>query len=213
MTRLLFAGRAAFRPLKLSLDVHSARSACLHSEGLTSDSCKQGPNETNAPRNEPKTERSAPEAHRIGARRKTADARDLPEQNRYAMATADTTTSSEVAEHKRTVDGSFLNKLKALVERLRLDNANLKRALDLERGEVRALKARHDSALRHLKTECRKKEELLEKQLRTAPKQEKTEDGQVGCSKMVELKRLTAEVQSLKSANRGLQEKLKSLTG
>lgn len=134
---------------------------------------------------------------------------DLTEQTDRTMASTDTTTSSEPLEHKRSVDEAFLNKLKSLVERLRLDNANLKRALDVERGEVRVLKARHDSAIRHLKTEYRRKEELLEKQLRTAPKQEKAEDNQISCNKMVELKRLTTEIQSLKSANRGLQEKLK----
>lgn len=125
------------------------------------------------------------------------------------MASTDTTTSSEQLEHRRTVDDAFLNKLKSLVERLRADNANLKRALDIERSEVRALKARHESAVRHLKTEYKRKEELLEKQLRTTPKQDKTEENQNSCNKMVELKRLTTEIQSLKSANRGLQEKLK----
>ncbi|CAK1585652.1 unnamed protein product [Parnassius mnemosyne] len=130
------------------------------------------------------------------------------------MASTDTSTSSQTPavteDHKRIVDEAFLNKLKALVERLRLDNTNLKKALDVERGEVRAMKARHESTLRHLRTEYKKKEEFLEKQLRTVSKPEKSvEDNQYGSNKMVELKRLTTEIQSLKSANRCLQEKLK----
>ncbi|XP_068634042.1 rootletin-like isoform X2 [Battus philenor] len=129
------------------------------------------------------------------------------------MASTDTSTSSQapvaIEEHKRTIDDAFLNRLKALVERLRLDNTNLKKALDIERSEVRAMKARHESTLRNLKTEYKKKEEFLEKQLRTISKPEKLEDYQIGCNKNVELKRLATEIQSLKSANRGLQEKLK----
>ncbi|KPI95856.1 hypothetical protein RR46_11569 [Papilio xuthus] len=130
------------------------------------------------------------------------------------MTSTDTSTSSQQCtapeDHKRTFDDAFLNRLKALVERLRLDNANLKKALDSERGEVRALKARHESTIRNLKTEYKKKEEFLEKQLRTCSmKPEKLEDSQSNCNKIVELKRLTTEIQSLKAANRGLHEKLK----
>ncbi|XP_014367087.2 myosin-2 isoform X1 [Papilio machaon] len=130
------------------------------------------------------------------------------------MASTDISTSSQQStapeDHKRTFDDAFLNRLKALVERLRLDNANLKKALDSERGEVRALKARHESTIRNLKTEYKKKEEFLEKQLRTySIKPEKLEDSQSSCNKIIELKRLTTEIQSLKAANRGLQEKLK----
>lgn len=129
------------------------------------------------------------------------------------MTSTDTSTSSQISaaameEHKRTVDEAFLNKLKGLVERLRLENVNLKKSLDIERGEVRALKARHESIIRNLKTECKKKEDLLEKQLRTVTKSEKVEEP-LGNNKMVELKKLTTEIQSLKAANKGLQEKLK----
>ncbi|XP_041980148.1 myosin-8-like isoform X2 [Aricia agestis] len=122
------------------------------------------------------------------------------------MASPDTPTSSPADDHKRLVDDTFLNKMKGLVERLRLENATLKKALDSERSEVRALKARHDSAIRNLKTEFKKKEDLLEKQLRT-PRIEKPEE--LGSNKLVELKRLATEIQSLKAANKGLQEKLK----
>ncbi|XP_013141613.1 PREDICTED: myosin-7 isoform X2 [Papilio polytes] len=130
------------------------------------------------------------------------------------MASTDTSTSSQQStapeDHKRTFDDAFLNRLKALLERLRLDNANLKKALDSERGEVRALKAQNESTIRHLKTEYKKKEEFLEKQLRTCSiKPEKLEDSQLSCNKIIELKRLTTEIQSLKAANKGLQEKLK----
>ncbi|XP_026744507.1 axoneme-associated protein mst101(2)-like isoform X1 [Trichoplusia ni] len=131
------------------------------------------------------------------------------------MASTDTsTTSSQISavaaeEHKRTVDEAFLNKMKGLVERLRLENTTLKKSLDVERSEVRALKARHDSTLRNLKTEYRKKEELLEKQLRTPKCDKSSENSQTYESKLIELKKLTIEIQSLKSANKGLQEKLK----
>lgn len=126
------------------------------------------------------------------------------------MASTDTSTASSqisvTEEHKRIVDEAFLNKLKGLVERLRLDNATLKKSLDVERSEVRALKARHDSTLRYMKTEYRKKEEFLEKQLRVKP--ESLNDELVN-SRLVEAKKLTTEIQSLKSTNKGLQEKLK----
>lgn len=126
------------------------------------------------------------------------------------MASTDTSTASSqisvTEEHKRIVDEAFLNKLKGLVERLRLDNATLKKSLDVERSEVRALKARHDSTLRYMKTEYRKKEEFLEKQLRIKP--ESLNDELVN-SRLVEAKKLTTEIQSLKSTNKGLQEKLK----
>ncbi|XP_053605018.1 axoneme-associated protein mst101(2) isoform X3 [Plodia interpunctella] len=129
------------------------------------------------------------------------------------MASTDTSTSSSLIsavqeDSKRTVDEAFLNRLKSLVERLRLDNATLKKALDIERSEVRALKAQHEGTLRNLKTEYKKKEEYLEKQLRTAPKADKNDDSQVS-NRLVELKKLTTEIQALKSANKGLQEKLK----
>ncbi|XP_047024915.1 axoneme-associated protein mst101(2) isoform X2 [Helicoverpa zea] len=130
------------------------------------------------------------------------------------MASTDTsTTSSQISavaaeEHKRTVDEAFLNKMKGLVERLRLENTTLKKSLDIERSEVRALKARNESTLRNLKTEHRRKEEFLEKQLRS-PKQDKTSDGNSNENKLIEIKKLTIEIQSLKSANKGLQEKLK----
>lgn len=131
------------------------------------------------------------------------------------MASTDTsTTSSQISavaaeEHKRTVDEAFLNKMKGLVERLRLENVTLKKSLDIERSEVRALKARHESTLRNLKTEHKKKEEFLEKQLRT-PKLDKSSDNvQSNENKLLELKKLTIEIQSLKSANKGLHEKLK----
>ncbi|XP_069357809.1 axoneme-associated protein mst101(2)-like isoform X2 [Maniola hyperantus] len=129
------------------------------------------------------------------------------------MASTDTSTSSQISaaateEHKRTVDEAFLNKLKGLVERLRLDNATLKKSLDIERSEVRALKARHESTIRNLKTESKKKEEQLEKQLRTVVIPDRVEEP-LGNNKMVELKRLATEIQSLKAANKGLQEKLK----
>lgn len=126
------------------------------------------------------------------------------------MASTDTSTASSqisvTEEHKRIVDEAFLNKLKGLVERLRLDNATLKKSLDVERSEVRALKARHDSTLRYMKTEYRKKEEFLEKQLRVKP--ESLNDELVN-SRLVEAKKLTTEIQYLKSTNKGLQEKLK----
>ncbi|KAJ8716794.1 hypothetical protein PYW07_003421 [Mythimna separata] len=131
------------------------------------------------------------------------------------MASTDTsTTSSQISavaaeEHKRTVDEAFLNKMKGLVERLRLENATLKKSLDIERSEVRALKARNESTLRNLKTEHRKKEEFLEKQLRTPRTDKPSDNVQLNESKLVELKKLTIEIQSLKSANKGLQEKLK----
>lgn len=131
------------------------------------------------------------------------------------MASTDTsTTSSQLStvvaeEHKRTVDEAFLNKMKGLVERLRLENTTLKKSLDIERSEVRALKARHESTLRNLKTEYRKKEEFLEKQLRTNKPDKATEASQINEHKLVELKKLSIEIQSLKSANKGLQEKLK----
>lgn len=131
------------------------------------------------------------------------------------MASTDTSTSSSQVsavvseEHKRTVDEAFLNRLKSLVERLRLDNATLKKSLDIERSEVRALKAQHESTLRNLKTEYKKKEEFLEKQLRTVPKPEKVSEEIQSCNRLIEIKKLTTEIQSLKSANKGLQEKLK----
>ncbi|XP_013193637.1 axoneme-associated protein mst101(2) isoform X2 [Amyelois transitella] len=127
------------------------------------------------------------------------------------MAATDTSTSSSLLsseEPKRTVDEAFLNRLKSLVERLRLDNATLKKALDVERSEVRALKAQHEGALRNLKTEYKKKEEFLEKQLRV-PKPDKTNEDPHVNNRLVELKKLTTEIQALKSANKGLQEKLK----
>ncbi|XP_072932888.1 uncharacterized protein [Epargyreus clarus] len=129
------------------------------------------------------------------------------------MASTDTSTSSTITavaeDHKRIVDEAFLNKLKGLVERLRLDNATLKKSLDVERSEVRALKARHESTIRNLKTEFKKKEDYLEKQLRTGTKPDTNYGTNIGNSKLVELKRLATEIQSLKSANKGLQEKLK----
>lgn len=131
------------------------------------------------------------------------------------MASTDTSTASSqisavtAEEHKRTVDEAFLNKLKGLVERLRLDNATLKKALDVERSEVRALKARHDSNIRNLKTEHRKREETLEKQMRDINKQDRFNDDALESHRLVEVKKLTTEIQSLKSANKGLQEKLK----
>lgn len=151
---------------------------------------------------------------------KTADDRDVfpncdkRSRGRYMMASTDTsTTSSQISavaadEHKRTVDEAFLNKMKGLVERLRLDNTTLKKSLDIERSEVRALKARHESIIRNLKTEYKKKEEYLEKQLRTS-KPEKADTAQITENRLVELKKLTIEIQSLKTANKGLQEKLK----
>lgn len=128
------------------------------------------------------------------------------------MASTDTSTSSTITtaapeEHKRTVDEAFLNKLKVLVERLRLENATLRKSLDVERSEVRALKAQQESTLRNLKTEHKKKEEFLEKQLRCI-KPEKEEQA-YGNNKLIELKKLATEIQSLKTANKGLQEKLK----
>lgn len=119
------------------------------------------------------------------------------------MASTDT-TSSTADDHKRTVDEAFLNRLKSLVERLRLDNATLKKSLDIERSGVRGLKAQHEAAIRNLKTEYKKKEEFLEKQLRVTPKTEKCED-----HRLADCKRLTVEIQSLKAANKGLQEKVK----
>lgn len=145
----------------------------------------------------------------------TADDRDVPKLRAgdVEMASTDTSTSSQISaaateEHKRTIDEAFLNKLKGLVERLRLENATLKKSLDIERSEVRALKARHESIIRNVKTEYKKKEDLLEKQLRSLTKTDRVEETQA-CNKMVELKRLTTEIQSLKAANKGLQEKLK----
>ncbi|CAK1555248.1 unnamed protein product [Leptosia nina] len=82
----------------------------------------------------------------------------------------------------------------------------MKKSLDIERSEGRALKARYDSAIRNLKTEYKKKEEQLEQQLRSI-RSDKGED--TGVSKLVDLKRLTTEIQSLRAANRGLQEKVK----
>lgn len=131
------------------------------------------------------------------------------------MASTDTsTTSSQISavpaeEHKRTVDEAFLNKMKGLVERLRLENMTLKKSLDIERSEVRALKARHESTLRNLKTEYKKKEEVLEKQLRTNKPDRTTDTTQLNENRLLELKKLTIEIQSLKSANKGLQQKLK----
>ncbi|CAH2982699.1 unnamed protein product [Chilo suppressalis] len=131
------------------------------------------------------------------------------------MASTDTSTaSSQISvapeDHKRTVDDAFLNRLKSLVDRLRLENATLKKSLDVERSEIRAMKALHDSALRNIKTEQKKREEFLEKQLRTVNKSDRlADDNQLGNSRMVELKKLSTEIQSLKSANKGLQEKLK----
>lgn len=132
------------------------------------------------------------------------------------MASADTSTASSqisalpVEEHKRIVDESLLTKMKSLVERIRLENTTLKKSLDIERSEVRALKARYDSALRNLKTEHRKREEFLEKQLRTIARPHKqTDDAQSACGRLTDVKRLTTEVQSLKTAYKGLQEKLK----
>ncbi|CAH0752379.1 unnamed protein product [Diatraea saccharalis] len=131
------------------------------------------------------------------------------------MASTDTSTaSSQISvapeDHKRTVDEAFLNRLKSLVERLRLENATLKKSLDVERSEIRAMKAQHESALRNIKTEQKKREEILEKQLRTVNKSERlVEDSQLGNNRVVELKKLSTEIQSLKSANKGLQEKLK----
>ncbi|XP_075975472.1 uncharacterized protein LOC142976122 isoform X2 [Anticarsia gemmatalis] len=131
------------------------------------------------------------------------------------MASTDTsTTSSQISavvaeEHKRTVDEAFLNKMKGLVERLRLENTTLKKSLDIERSEVRALKARHESTLRNLKTEYKKKEEFLEKQLRTSKPDKATDTAQLNENKLIELRKLTIEIQSIKSANKGLQEKLK----
>ena len=131
------------------------------------------------------------------------------------MASTDTsTTSSQISavaaeEHKRTVDEAFLNKMKGLVERLRLENTTLKKSLDIERSEVRALKARNESTLRNLKTEHRRKEEFLEKQLRTPRTDKPSDNVQFNENKLIELKKLTIEIQSLKSANKGLQEKLK----
>ncbi|XP_045523402.1 myosin-2 isoform X1 [Pieris brassicae] len=127
------------------------------------------------------------------------------------MASTDSSTSSQIStvaadEHKRSVDEAFLNKLKSLVERLRFENATMKKSLDIERSEGRALKAQHESTIRNLKTEYKKKEDLLEKQLRSLNRTEKLEDGS---NKLVELKRLTTEIQSLKAANKGLQEKIK----
>ncbi|XP_026496411.2 myosin-4 isoform X1 [Vanessa tameamea] len=129
------------------------------------------------------------------------------------MASTDTSTSSQISaaameEHKRTVDEAFLNKLKGLVERLRLENATLKKSLDIERSEVRALKARQESTIRNIKTDFKKKEDLLEKQLRAITKPEKDEEPPASY-KVVELKRLSTEIQFLKAANKGLQEKLK----
>ncbi|XP_026318741.1 axoneme-associated protein mst101(2) isoform X2 [Hyposmocoma kahamanoa] len=132
------------------------------------------------------------------------------------MASTDTSTSSTITaaapeEHKRTVDEAFLNKLKMLVERLRLENATLRKSLDVERSEIRALKAQQESTLRNLKTEHKKQEEFLEKQLRCM-KPEKEEQA-YGNHKLIELKKLTTEIQSLKTANKGLQEKLKVAQG
>ncbi|KAJ2951217.1 hypothetical protein O0L34_g5609 [Tuta absoluta] len=127
------------------------------------------------------------------------------------MASTDTSTSSTLPtateEHKRTVDEAFLNKLRVLVERLRLENATLKKSLDVERSEVRALKAQHESLVRNIKTEHKKREEFLHKELRSASKIEKADEQPD--NKLIELKKLTTEIQSLKAVNKGLQEKLK----
>lgn len=129
------------------------------------------------------------------------------------MASTDTSTaSSQISapeEHKRTVDEAFLNKLRGLIERLRLDNATLKKSLDVERSEVRALKARHESTFRNMKTEYRKKEELLEKQIQESRTKPNKLDEDLENSRLVEAKKLTMEIQSLKSTNKGLHEKLK----
>lgn len=130
------------------------------------------------------------------------------------MASTDISTASSqntaAEDHKRTVDDAFLNKLKGLVERLRLDNTTLRKSLDIERSEVRALKAQYDSTLRHLKTEHKRREDVLEKQLRTFSKSDKIhEDVQLNSNKLVELKKLSTEIESLKAANKGLHEKLK----
>ncbi|CAF4850564.1 unnamed protein product [Pieris macdunnoughi] len=132
------------------------------------------------------------------------------------MASTDSSTSSQIStvaadEHKRSVDDAFLNKLKSLVERLRFENATMKKSLDIERSEGRALKAQYESTIRNLKTEYKKKEDLLEKQLRSLNRTEKPEDS-FGSNKLVELKRLTTEIQSLKATNKGLQEKIKVST-
>ncbi|GBP34761.1 hypothetical protein EVAR_21825_1 [Eumeta japonica] len=131
------------------------------------------------------------------------------------MASTDISTSnSQISaatseEHKRTVDGAFLNRMKSLVEKLRLENAALKKSLDVERSGVRALKAQHDATIRNLKTEHKKKEDHLEKQLRLTSKPEKQlEDPNIN-TKLIEIKKLTTEIQSLKASNKSLQEKLK----
>lgn len=131
------------------------------------------------------------------------------------MASTDiSTSSSQIStvtseDHKRIVDDSFLNKMKSLVERLRLENATLKSSLDVERSGVRALKAQCDAKLRSLKTECKKREEFLEKQLRIAIKPDKPYDDHTSHNKTAELKKLSNEIQYLKTSNRCLQEKLK----
>lgn len=96
------------------------------------------------------------------------------------------------------------------MERLRLENATLKNALDVERSGVRALKAQHESTLRNLKTQSKKREDFLEKQLRLNSKPEKIPDeSQLGHQKNSELKKITSENQALKTSNKSLQEKLK----
>lgn len=129
------------------------------------------------------------------------------------MASTDSTSSIAISattcdEHKRTVDEAFLAKMKSLVERLRLENATLKKSLDLERSGVRAMKAQHESAVRNLKTEHKKKEESLEKQLRITKPEKPCDDASSNVAQ-AEMKRLTVEVQSLKATNKGVQEKLK----
>lgn len=129
------------------------------------------------------------------------------------MASTDSSTSSQTTamaadEHKRTVDEAFLNKLKSLVERLRLENATMKKSLDIERSEGRALKAQYESTIRYLKTNYKKKEDLLEKQLRSQNQSDKS-DETLGTNKLGDLKRLTTEIHSLKAANKGLQDKIK----
>lgn len=132
------------------------------------------------------------------------------------MASTDISTSSSLIsavtsdEHKKAVDEAFLNKMKSLVERLRLENATLKKSLDVERSGVRALKAQQEATIRHLKTEQKKREEFLEKQLRIVLKPEKPyEDIHNGNQKVIEIRKLTSEIQSLKASNKSLQEKLK----
>lgn len=132
------------------------------------------------------------------------------------MASTDTSTSSNLTaalvleDHKKIVDEAFLNKMKSLVERLRLENATLKNSLNVERSGVRALKAQNEATIRNLKTDYKRREEFLEKQLRSLCKPEKPYDeSQIVSQKLVELKKLSSEIQSLKVSNKCLQEKLK----